>query len=87
MAEVKDGSVIDIRMALGAVAPTVIRSRDIEKMIRGEKASEIRKNIRDIVRAYASLIKPIDDQRSTAIYRSTVALNLIEYFLRREVTI
>jgi xanthine dehydrogenase FAD-binding subunit len=33
------------------------------------------------VAAFDKIIKPIDDQRSTAIYRKTVALNLLRYFL------
>jgi CO/xanthine dehydrogenase FAD-binding subunit len=73
--------VSDIRIALGSVAPTPLRCRRTEEVLRGQPLdSEI------INAAQAELVKeivPIDDIRSTAIYRSRVAGNLLQDFLRQ----
>jgi CO/xanthine dehydrogenase FAD-binding subunit len=75
-----EGDVIrDIRIALGSVAPIVLRVVKTESMLRGAKLTpEI------IAAAKQSLDKeivPIDDIRSTARYRIRVAQNLLEEFL------
>jgi CO/xanthine dehydrogenase FAD-binding subunit len=70
----------EIRIALGSVAPIVIRCRATEKILTGQPLEpEV------INAARAALIKeivPIDDVRSTANYRLRVAANLLEEFLR-----
>lgn len=73
--------IADIRFALGAVGPTMVRSLNIEKKLIGKRVPLTNKDITEIMNDYAKIIKPIDDQRSTAVYRKTVALNLIRYFL------
>jgi xanthine dehydrogenase FAD-binding subunit len=76
------GAVIeDVRFAFGAVGPTMIRSIDIEKKLLGKNMPLADADIVQVVAAFDKIIKPIDDQRSTAIYRKTVALNLLRYFL------
>lgn len=74
----------DIRFAFGAVGPTMVRSVDIEKMLVGRKIPLDDAIISQVVAAFHKIIKPIDDQRSTALYRKTVALNLLRYFLSRK---
>lgn len=71
----------DIRFAFGAVGPTMVRSIDIEKKLVGKTLPLTDSDIAIIVDAFDKIIKPIDDQRSTAIYRKTVALHLLRYFL------
>jgi xanthine dehydrogenase FAD-binding subunit len=71
----------DIRFAFGAVGPTMVRSRDIEKKLLGKLIPLTDADITSIVADFEKIIKPIDDQRSTAVYRKTVALNLLRYFL------
>ena len=71
----------DIRIAFGAVAPTVVRSRDAEKMLKGIRIDEIEQIYPSIEAKYAELIRPIDDQRSTAEYRKIVSLRLLRFFL------
>lgn len=78
-----DGSRIgEVRIALGSVAPIVVRCRATEKSLTGQiPDSEI------ISAAREQLIKeivPIDDIRSTADYRLRVAGNLLEEFLRQD---
>ncbi|MEH6995606.1 FAD binding domain-containing protein [Neobacillus drentensis] len=77
-----NGAVIDdVRFAFGAVGPTMVRSVYIEKMLLGKTIPLVDSDITQVVAAFDKIIKPIDDQRSTALYRKTVALNLLRYFL------
>jgi CO/xanthine dehydrogenase FAD-binding subunit len=71
----------DVRFAFGAVGPTIVRSIDIEKKLYGLTLPLAEADITQIVAAFDKIINPIDDQRSTALYRKTVALNLLRYFL------
>ncbi|MCF7946885.1 MAG: FAD binding domain-containing protein [Spirochaetia bacterium] len=81
--KIKNGIIDDIRIAVGAVGPTVVRSRIIEERIIGNRVEELSKKIRAIIEDYSVIIVPIDDQRSTSAYRKQVALNLIQQFLGR----
>lgn len=75
-----DGEQIkDVRIALGSVAPTVIRCSRAEDVLRDRKIDAA---IVNAARAeMAREISPIDDLRSTANYRLRVALNVLEDFL------
>jgi CO/xanthine dehydrogenase FAD-binding subunit len=78
---IEHGAVQDVRIALGSVAPTVIRATRTETELRGRtlEASVIAAAGRTLV----SEIAPIDDLRSTAHYRGRVAVNLLDEFLSR----
>lgn len=80
LAALEGGRLRAVRIALGAVAPAVVRSRPIEQSLEGRPVAEI--DPREAARAYEPLLQPIDDQRSTAAYRRRVALNMIGEFLR-----
>ena len=80
-ATVRDGVLEDLRMAVGACAPTVIRSRELEAMAIGVPADRIGDVAAKMKAGYADLLSPIDDQRSTKEYRRGVALRLIEQFV------
>jgi CO/xanthine dehydrogenase FAD-binding subunit len=73
------GVVRDIRIALGSVAPTVVRAARAEAAIRGRAITA--ETITASCDALARDIAPIDDLRSTARYRLRVARNLLEQFL------
>lgn len=76
-----DGARIqDLRIALGSVAPTVLRATKTEALLRGQKveAGLIRSARAELAREIA----PIDDFRSTAVYRQRVVQNLLEDFLQ-----
>ncbi|HYL46642.1 MAG TPA: xanthine dehydrogenase family protein subunit M [Candidatus Limnocylindrales bacterium] len=78
-ARVESGRIAEARIALGSVAPTVIRARESEKLLRGEKpAPAILAAAQD---ALGREITPIDDMRSSARYRRRVAQNLLAEFL------
>jgi CO/xanthine dehydrogenase FAD-binding subunit len=77
-AHVDAGRIVDVRIALGSVAPTVLRARETEKMLRGEKLTPaIFREAQDVL---VREIAPIDDMRSTAQYRRTIARNLLAEF-------
>ncbi len=82
LANIDDNKVTDIRMALGSVAPTVVRSAKIEQQIVGSAINDMGQIVPNILSQYEKLIKPIDDARSTAKYRKEVSLRMIEDFLR-----
>ena len=73
------GVVRDVRIALGSVAPTVIRAARAEASIRGRALGA--ETIAACREALTGEIAPIDDLRSTAAYRARVAGNLLEEFL------
>lgn len=81
LARIADRHVSDVRIAFGAVAPTVVRSPDVEALLCGLTTNAVSGRIEDLLRYYARLIVPIDDQRSNAHYRKTVALQLLADFL------
>jgi xanthine dehydrogenase small subunit len=75
----RDKTVRDIRLALGSMAPTVKRLRNVEAALTGRKLTPA--IVRDAVALVASDVAPIDDVRSTAAYRLTVSERLVESFL------
>ena len=77
---VEGGTVGQARIAFGSVAPTVVRCRAAERVLeRSTLNADIITRARDAV---TSDIAPIDDIRSSAIYRRRVSANLLEQFLR-----
>lgn len=75
------GRLEDVRIAFGAVAPTVVRSLEAETEI---LADPNRGTLKRAAERYAPLIRPIDDARSSQAYRRTVSLRLLEHFLTEE---
>jgi CO/xanthine dehydrogenase FAD-binding subunit len=80
-ASVEEGRAVDVHLALGAVAPTVVRFAEVEDLMEGKTAAEIRAQLTRILRLYNAVLDPIDDQRSTASYRRKAAFRLILYFI------
>src|SRR5262249_45936503 len=77
--QLEQGTVKDVRIALGSVAPTVIRAFCTEDALRGRPLDG--PTIAAAEQMLASEIAPIDDVRSTARYRTRVAVNLLREFL------
>jgi len=75
----ENGAIRDIRVALGSIAPIVLRAVKTEEALRDKTVSPA-----VVAAARETLmgeIAPIDDIRSTARYRLRVAQNLLEEFL------
>ena len=78
-ADLAGDTVRDVRIALGSVAPTVIRAAGAEASIRGRTLDA--ESIASCCGTLTREIAPIDDLRSSADYRSRIAANLLEQFL------
>ena len=76
---IEGGRIRDARIALGSVAPTVLRAHETEKILRGEQLAQPALQLAQNV--LGREIAPIDDMRSTARYRRRVAQNLLAEFL------
>ena len=74
-------TIADVRIALGSVAPTVVRARSAEGAIRGQRLDPV--VVEAAVHALAQDIAPIDDIRSTARYRLSVAQRLLGQWLQQ----
>lgn len=64
-------TVKEARVAIGAVAPTTIRLKKVEALLKGSQINDAL--LQKIVETVPTEIKPIDDVRSTAEYRRDVA--------------
>jgi CO/xanthine dehydrogenase FAD-binding subunit len=69
----------DVRIALGSVAPTAVEATRTASYLLGRRPEEI--DPRAARSVLEGEIAPIDDIRSTARYRRTVAGNVLEQFL------
>lgn len=81
VAQIEDEIVKDIRIAIGSVAPKIVRVKEAEDLLIGNNLEDMKSKVKEINDIYSKYVVPIDDQRSTAVYRKTVALRLIQYFL------
>ncbi|MEM2095925.1 MAG: xanthine dehydrogenase family protein subunit M [Candidatus Caldarchaeum sp.] len=73
-------TVSDARVALGAVAPTVVRAEKTEEILKGsrlDKETAVR-----AAEAVQQSINPIDDVRGSAAYRRELATNYVYMTLR-----
>jgi len=78
IAEIVDDKIRDIRIALGSVAPTVLRCVKTEALLLKNTGSS---RIKDAQEQLAAEMSPVDDFRSNATYRTRVAQNLLAEFL------
>lgn len=84
LASLRQGRVEDIRISLGAVGPTPVRSREAEALMRGAYRGELPELIEAVREIYRGIIKPIDDVRSTRSYRLNTAMRILDYFILKE---
>lgn len=75
----ENGHIADTKMAVGSVAPIIVRCVQTENALRGQKLDD--ETIKAACDTMAQEISPIDDIRSTAKYRLQVAGNLLADFL------
>lgn len=76
----RDGTIDELRFALGSMAPTARRLRAVEAFVRGKRPTDA--VIREARALVAEDVAPIDDVRSTAEYRLEVSRNLLSMLLR-----
>jgi CO/xanthine dehydrogenase FAD-binding subunit len=81
LGQLANGTIRDVRLALGSVAPVPLRLNETEHAVAGKK---IEPSLLETARKIVSReIRPIDDLRSTARYRAVVAGNLVAEFLEK----
>lgn len=76
---VEDGAISEIRLAAASLAPFPARLYQAEAALLGNRITS--ETLAAARRALLAEVRPIDDIRSTAVYRSRVAANLLEEFL------
>lgn len=74
-----DGTIRELRFALGSMAPTVRRLHHVEGFVTGKKPTK--KVLDEACALLEKDVAPIDDVRSTADYRLEVSKNLLRSFL------
>ncbi|MGE5234782.1 MAG: FAD binding domain-containing protein [Acidobacteriota bacterium] len=74
-----DGSLADVRLAFGAVAPTPVRARRTEEFLALRRPDPATR--RETARKIQAEIAPIDDVRAPASYRRVAAAVLVDRFL------
>jgi CO/xanthine dehydrogenase FAD-binding subunit len=79
LARIDHGHIEDVRIALGSVAPIVVRCVETENTLRGRATGA--ETTQAACVSLSREISPIDDIRSTAKYRLKVAQNLLTDFL------
>jgi CO/xanthine dehydrogenase FAD-binding subunit len=62
-------------LAMGSVAPTPVRLREVEKMLVGKSLEEL--DYRELGKEVKKEIAPIDDVRGTKEYREDVAFEMM----------
>ncbi len=76
-----DGVVSSARVALGSVAPTIVRAPAAEEFLLGKRLTK--ENIAEAGRLAADAAKPIDDVRGSAEYRGEMVKILVARGLRQ----
>ncbi len=81
LGQIANGTIRDVRLALGSVAPIPLRLNETERVLTGKKIDS--SLIETAKKRVVEEIQPIDDIRSTARYRAAVAGNLVAEFLAK----
>ena len=71
----------DVRIALGAVAPTPIRTKGAEGLLRGQRISN--ELVEQVAKRSSEEARPIDDIRSTARWRKEAIKYLVRTLLQK----
>jgi CO/xanthine dehydrogenase FAD-binding subunit len=75
-----DGTLAGVRIAFGAVAPTMVRARGAEALLEGRRPTD--RVVAEALKAVSSAIAPIDDVRGSGWYRREVAGRMLEEAIR-----
>jgi len=79
LARIENNEIVQIRIAFGSVGATVVRKKELETFVTGHNCIEMDNEM--LTQLYGSFLHPIDDQRSTAVYRKKICINLLGDFL------
>jgi CO/xanthine dehydrogenase FAD-binding subunit len=70
-----EGTMTDVRVAVGSVAPVPLRLAEVEEFLTGKRFKDV--GTADLRGPVVDGIRPIDDVRSSANYRQEVTVSLI----------
>jgi CO/xanthine dehydrogenase FAD-binding subunit len=79
LGKISGNTIAEVRLAIGSMAVTPVRLRRTEDVLLGREWSDTL--VREARQAMESEVAPIDDIRSSALYRLHVAGNLLQEFL------
>ncbi len=82
--EMDGNRIVSCRLAFGAIAPKIVRVPEMEERLVHATVPLEQEVIDGLVQDYSAYFNPIDDRRSTAIYRMEVAKNLCREFFSKE---
>jgi carbon-monoxide dehydrogenase medium subunit len=69
---VKEGVCEDVRLGLGALAPTALRATSVEDALKGNQVNA--QVVRQAAEAVAELVDPLDDPRGSAEYKRDMSV-------------
>jgi carbon-monoxide dehydrogenase medium subunit len=72
LGRVEGGKIADVRIGLGAVAPTALRATVVEDALRGKEATP--QALRDAAQAVADIVDPTSDPRGSADYKRDMSV-------------
>ena len=72
LGRVEGGKIADVRIGLGAVAPTALRATVVEDALRGKEATS--QALRDAAQAVADIVDPTTDPRGSADYKRDMSV-------------
>jgi carbon-monoxide dehydrogenase medium subunit len=80
-AQLSDGKVSNLRVALGAAGPTPVHATAVEQALEGQAATQ--ENIRQAAQAVADQVDPLDDFRGSSGYKRDMAVVFTRRALER----
>lgn len=81
LASIADGKASDVRVGLGAVAPTPVRATAVEQALNGKPVSA--DTVREAAALVTDLVDPLDDVRGSAGYKRDMAVVFTRRALER----
>jgi carbon-monoxide dehydrogenase medium subunit len=80
-AQVENGTVRNLRVALGAAAPTPVHATAVQDALEGQQATA--ENIRQAAAAVADIVDPLEDFRGSSDYKRDMAVVFTRRALER----
>jgi carbon-monoxide dehydrogenase medium subunit len=80
-AQLEDGTVRHLRVALGAAGPTPVHATNVEQALEGQQATP--DNIRRAAETVADQVDPLDDFRGSSGYKRDMAVVFTRRALER----
>ena len=79
--EVKENKITQFAVCFGSVSIRPARSKELEAKVVGLSIEQLKEKKAEIAGDFATIIAPIDDQRSNKEYRQKVAMNIFNKFI------